>query len=467
MTLRRSGLLLLAAVLTAASGARADENDDLDRIPVPGLSVEDEDRPTAAAGWRIYLDQALTLPAFRDGLVVPPPSQRRPDWQERLSLDARRTWNLHPQLKATYSGRLNLLAEDGGSFPARANLRHDFREGFASWEPAPQDYLDVGRINLRSGVAIGYSPTDFFKTRAVVDRISNDPSVLRENRLGTVMLRGLSIGEGGALTLAYAPSLADPTPVYTGTLPSLDPMLDRTNADHRLLLKFNRDLFGDLSPEVLLFRDGSRTRLGANLAHEMRGGVIAYAEWAGGRRASLIEEAARYGRRTGTIPEAAPRVLPGDRSERFYNDLTVGGSYTTDFKVMVNLEYHYHGAGLSRQDWRNWVDIGSANAGFPPVTNQLWYLRSYAGEQQEPLTRHAAFMRIEWSDAFVPGLKLAGLTSVNLYDGSRLVQVTADYNWSDLWTFGLLAAATSGGSRSERGSLPQARAVIFKAARYF
>lgn len=466
MTLRRSWALLLALALTAVSVARADENDDLDRIPVPDLSMDAEDRPVAA-GWRIYLDQALTLPAYRGDLVVSPPRRRRPSWQERLSLDARRTWSLDPRLKATYSGRLNLLAEDDGPFPDRANLRHDFREGFVSWEPAPQDYLDLGRVNLRNGAAIGFSPTDFFKTRAVVDRVSNDPSVLRENRLGTVMLRGVSVGEKGAVSFAYAPSLADPSPVYSGTLPSLDPMLDRTNADHRLLLKFNRDLIGDLSPELLLFRDGSRTRVGANITHEVGGGVIAYAEWAGGNRAGLIEEADRYGRRTGTIPQAAPRVLPGDRGERFYSDLTIGGSYTTDFKVMINLEYHYHGAGLSRQDWRNWVDIGGANAGAPSVASQLWFLRSYALEQQEPLTRHSAFLRAEWSDAFVPGLKLAGLTSVNLYDGSRLMQVTADYFWSDLWTFGMLAAASSGGSRSERGSTPQARSLIVKAARYF
>lgn len=462
----RPGVLLVGAVLIAASVAWAEETDDLDRIPVPDPSVDIDDRP-AATGWRIYAEQALTLPRFRDDLVVPPPRQRHPDWQERLSLDARRTWSLDPQLKATYSGRLNLLAEDGGPFPDRTNLRHDFREGFLSWEPAAQDYLDLGRINLRSGVAIGFSPTDFFKTRAVVDRVSNDPSVLRENRLGTVMLRGLSVGEGGAVTLAYAPPLADPSPVYSGTLPSLDPMFDRTNADHRFLLKFNRDLVGDLSPELLLYRDGSRTRLGANVTHELGGGVIAYAEWAGGNRASLVEEADRYGRKTGTIPAAAPRILPGDRSERFYSDLSVGGSYTTDFKVMINLEYHYHGAGLSRQDWRNWIDIGGANAGVPAVTSQLWYLRSYALEQQEPLTRHTVFLRAEWNDAFVPGLKLAGLTSVNLYDGSRLVQVTADYFWSDLWTFGVLAASSSGGSRSERGSTSQAHGVIFKAARYF
>lgn len=111
----RSGALLLGAALIAASVAWAEETDDLDRIPVPDPSVDVDDRPVAS-GWRIYAEQALTLPRFRDGLVVPPTRQRHPDWQERLSLDARRSWSLDPRFKATYSGRLNLLAEDGGRF---------------------------------------------------------------------------------------------------------------------------------------------------------------------------------------------------------------------------------------------------------------------------------------------------------------------------------------------------------------
>lgn len=457
--------VLLAGLLVAGNLAVADEDKDLDLVPEalpqPGAATGD------AIGWKVYVEQALTLQSFRGDPIVPPPPQRQLHWRERLSLDAKRTWLLGPDLNASYSGRLNFLAEEDGPFPTSDNYRHDFREGFASWEAAPQDYLDGGRINLRSGVAAGFNPTDFFKTRAVVDRVSNDPSVLRENRLGALMVRGQSIGESGAVSLAYAPSVTGPTPVYGSSLPSLDPMFDRTNADHRVLLKASRDFGEDFSPELLVYREADRTRFGANLTRDLGAKVVGYVEWAGGRRASLIEEAFRYGQKTGTLPENAPRVLPGNRGQRFYNDAAIGAAYTTESKIAFNVEYHFHEAGLTRQDWRNWFDIGRAGAGSPAVAGQLWFLRAYALEQQEPLARHAAFVRADWTDALVPDLRLTGLANVNLYDGSTLAQLAADYFWSDRWTFGVLAAANLGDHASERGSQPLAASLLLKAICYF
>jgi hypothetical protein len=68
--------------------------------------------------------------------------------------------------------------------PNHENVLNDFREGFVSWQPHDGIYLDLGRINLRSGAALGFNPTDCFKSRAVVEPLSADPSVLREDRLG-------------------------------------------------------------------------------------------------------------------------------------------------------------------------------------------------------------------------------------------------------------------------------------------
>ena len=123
----------------------------------------------------------------RRAVLVPAPPGA-PDWEERLFLDARKDWRLAPGLSVTYSGRLNLRAEDTLPIPTHENVRHDFREGYASWTPAPQLFLEAGRINLKSGVAAGYNPTDFFKTRAVVEPLTSDPQALREDRLGTAML---------------------------------------------------------------------------------------------------------------------------------------------------------------------------------------------------------------------------------------------------------------------------------------
>jgi hypothetical protein len=467
----------LSGALLLAHAGMAAENDDLNLIPdevrtesppsvpdAPGASAP----PAADPRGKLFLENAATLFSYRNDLLVPPPAQAAPNLRNRLSLDARQEWAPSEGFKLFYSGRLNLFAEDDFNFPTQQSVRHDLREAYASWEAVPRGFLDLGRINLKSGVALGYNPTDFFKPRSVIDRTSQDPSVLRENRLGTLMARGQTIWEGGALAIAFAPSLYEPSRIYPpNDMPSFDPMFDRTNAENRLLVKTNLDLEIGLSPEFLLYHEGGRTTFGANLSHTVGQSMVVYGEWAGGRRASLIEEAVRYGQRTGSLPASVPILLPGGRGEKFQHDLTLGASYTTEAKITFNLEYHYHQAGMSKQDWQNWFDIGRANRSSRAATGQLWYIRGYALDQQEPLTRHQAFLRATWTDAFVRDLELVGLVSTNLYDGSSFVQLSANYFLSNAWTVGAIAAANVGRDRSERGSQAQDMSLTFKAIRYF
>jgi hypothetical protein len=467
MTMRAAFAVMLSAVVLASLPARADENSDLDLIPSTAPPVSPPAATaTASADQRLYAEDAFTA-ASRRALLVPFPPPSTPNWEERLFFDARKDWRLGDGVSFSYSGRLNLRAEDTLPIPSHENIRHDFREGYVSWQPAPQTYLDFGRINLKSGAAAGFNPTDFFKTRSVVEPLSNDPAVLREDRLGTLMLRGEHLWEHAGVTAAVAPKLYDPSAIYTNTnLPSFDPMLDRTNAHDRFLLKADADLAEDFSPELLYYREGSATRWGANLTESIGQSVVAYGEWSGGDRASLIDDALRYGRTTGTIPAIAPSVLPENTRTSFQNELSLGASYTVA-QVTFNLEYHYEEAAFSRQDWRNWFRIGSANAANHAITNQLWYLRSYALDQQEPLSKHSAFLRADWTDAFIPKLELTALTNIDLYDGSSFAQLTADYYLSDEWTVGGLISADLGKKRSDYGSLPQAASVMAKLARYF
>jgi hypothetical protein len=131
------------------------------------------------------------------------------------------------------------------------------------------------------------------------------------------------------------------------------------------------------------------------------------------------------------------------------------------------VEYHYHQSGFSRQDWKNWFDTGAASAGRTDIAGELWYVRGFANAEQQPLTRHQAFLRADWPDAFVPHLELTALAFVNLYDGSKLTQLSASYDLSDAWTFRAYISANIGGSRSERGSVPQAGSAILQLVRYF
>jgi hypothetical protein len=455
----------------AAAPAIADENQDLELIPnavqAPAPPSAAAPGPTRDTRQQIYLENAATVD-FRRSVLVPSPPPPPPDWQERLFLDARKEWTVSPDVNLTYSGRLNLEADDVEPFPTHHNVRHDFREGYVSWQALPATYLDLGRINLKSGVAAGFNPTDFFKTRTVVEPLSIDPAVLREDRVGAFMLEGQHIGQGVSLTFAYAPKLYDPSRIYTATtLPSFNPMLDRTNAHDRLLLKATVDVAEGVSPEFLGYHEGERTEFGANLTESVGQSTVLYAEWAGGRRASLVADALHYGVDTGTLPGNAPAVIPSDPRTHFQNDLSVGGSYTTPNKIVLNLEYHFHQAGLSQQDWRNWFATGQARANVAAITSTLWFIRSYALDQQEPTATHSIFLRADWTDAFVTDLHLTAFTSVDLHDGSSIAQLSADYYLSDRWTVGALAAANLGGRRTDFGSLPSEAGVIVKLARYF
>ena len=463
-------LRLTPLLLALGSGAAlADENQDLNLIPesVTAPPAAAAPAPVRDTRQRIYLEDAATLNSRR-GVLVPAPAPPVPDWQDRLFLDARKEWQVTSDLSATYSGRLNLQADDVEPFPTHHNVRHDFREGFLSWHALPATYLDLGRINLKSGVAAGFNPTDFFKTRSVVEPLSIDPAVLREDRLGTFMLEGQHVAEKGSVTLAFAPKLYDPSRVYTAaSLKSVDPMLDRTNAHDRVLLKASVDIAQGLSPEFLAYHEGERTQFGANLTESVGQSTVLYAEWAGGRRASLIADALHYGVDTGTLPPAATAALPFDPRTHFQNDVAAGLSYTTPNKIVLNLEYHFHQAAFSEQDWRNWFAAGQAHAGSAAIASTLWYVRSYAAEQQEPINTHSIFLRADWQDAFVPDLELTALTRVDLHDGSTLAQLTADYYLTDHWTVGALAAASLGGRRTDQGSVPQAASAILKLVRYF
>jgi hypothetical protein len=462
MTRRFTGAFVVAAAMVATGAAQASDDDDLDRIPAAAAT------PSAASGNAndiVYLQNDAVTTARRNALVVSYPPPAIAQWEERLFGDARLQWALSDDVDVLYSGRLNVRVEDGLGFPNHENIRHDFREGYVAWKIDTSTFLDVGRINLKSGVALGFNPTDFFKTRAVVEPLSADPSVLREDRLGTLMAYGQHLWEDGALAIAFAPKLTRPSALYSNTdLPSFDPVFDRTNSANRLLIKGNIDLLEDFNPELLAYSQDGRWSFGANLTHGFGQKIVAYLEWAGGDRAGLAYNAVQYGETTGSLPAGTPLLLPGDSAHPFQNDAALGLSYTTESKITFNAEYHFHQAGFSAADWHSWFGLGALHN--TEIDSALWYIRGYAADQQEAVARQEAFLRADWVDAFVPDLELTAFANIDLRDRSSFSQATADYYLSREWTIGALASATFGSSRSEYGSLPNGSTLMLRVSRY-
>jgi hypothetical protein len=461
-------VVLLAGMVAATSAHAANEDSDLDRIPAQAPPELTTDQSAPASKNVNYLGDALAMFGNRNNVAVPFPSPTPPTWENWLFLDTRDEFRLGDEWRLDYSGRLNFRTSNSIPFPTHENVRNDLRELFVEWQPTESTWFELGRVNIRNGVALGFNPTDFFRPRTVVEALTADLSVLREDRLGTLMLTGQTLWCYGSITMAYAPRVTLPTAIYNiRDEPSFDPGLDRTNAQDGMLLKTSLNIADRFNPELLYFHSGNRTQFGTNLTTPVSREIVAYLEWSGGTRPDLIADAFQYGRMTGTLPAAVTTLLPNSTAAHFMNDLSVGASYATENRMTFNLEYHLNEAGFTSRDWSNWFDTSMSRGFIPGVNAALWYLRSYAQDQQEPMSRHSAFLRWDWQDAFVTDLELTALATVNLQDASGFVQATAEYHLSRAWTIGGLISGTYGGRRSEYDSLPGEASVLLRANRYF
>ncbi len=459
--MQRAALLAFALCVTAPA-AWAQQDSDLDRIPsavgnADTVAVGDNNKKSSG---KYYLEDDFALSGLRGALVVPVPGRPSSRWANSTFLDGVDQWTLAKDLTFDLSDRLGVTEADGVGFPTKA-VRNDVREAYVSWEPAERFYLEAGRINLRNGIALGFNPTDFFKPRTTVSQVSLDPSAQRENRLGVVMLRGQRIWDGGSLTIAYAPKLYDPSPLANSSGFGLN--LDRTNTADRVEVALNIDV-EQLSPQFLVYHDSGRTHFGFNVSRPIGQSIVAYAEWAGAVEPNDISDAIVFGKKTGTLPSFAPVLPPTSSARTFRNDLAAGASWTSKSEITINLEYHYHQAGFTTQDWRNWFSIGSLGG---TQAQELWYVRGVVSDRQQPITQQQIFVRADASDAFVEHLELGVFSLIDAYDGSALAQAYASYNISDNWTAGAYLSGDLGGRRSEWGSYSRETSAIFQVVRYF
>jgi hypothetical protein len=335
-----------------------------------------------------------------------------------------------------------------------------------TWEPRDRTYLEAGRINLHTGVALGFNPTDYFKPRTLVDQASLDPSVVRQDRLGTLVIRAQRVWTGASASVVFAPKLYAPTAINTQRPTSTSLLLDHTNAADRWLATAGVDMAG-LAPQVFVYHeggDGSRTRVGADLSRLVSQSVVGYLEWSGGTAPGLAVDAVRYGKETGALPAHAPVPALGDSAWRFRNDLATGASWSNGAaKLTLNAEVHYSDSGFDRAQWGRWFALGREP---PGAAGELWYIRGYANDQQQPMARQQIFVRADRVDAFIRDLELTAFAFVSLSDGSSLTQLAVSYQASDAWTFAAYLPANIGGIRSERGSLPFSTGLNLQLVRY-
>ena len=374
---------LLALSLAAAPAFAQDED---------ALSIADKApmAPEQSRDWRFFTEGALRT-WDKQGT-----DERQSG--ERLSFDFRYDGALTPRLRAVFADRLD-MNRYGAGVPGDGNV-NTWKEGYLSWQAKPDLLADLGRINVRNGVAFGYNPTDYFKANAVRSVVSVDPASLRENRMGSVMARGQALWTTGSFTALVSPKLADDPD--TG---AYSPDLGATNLRDRWLLALSHKVSASVAPQWLLFGGaGQAPQLGLNLTSLVGNATVAYVEWSGGRSRSLAAQAG---------------IAPDD--EAFRSRLATGATYTTTANLSLTIEVQYNGAGLDEAGWN------TLRYGAPAFYRQY---RLFVAAVQDPPTRQLGFAYALWQDALVKHLDLAAMLRYDATDHSRLQWLEARYHFS-------------------------------------
>ena len=358
------------------------------------LADRAEAAPDKAGGpWRIYLEGAgstrrLDAPGETANAV-------------RTSIDLRFDSKLSPGVRLIVSNRLDLV-HDQSDRPVKSV--NTLREAYFSWSRNDSQTIDLGRVNVRHGAALGYNPTDWFKEYALRGVVSPDPAALRENRQGTFVLQGQHLWPDGSVAFTLSPRLqrtraADPSAL------SLD--LGANNSRHRWLLGGSWRLGNGWTPELLVHGgEGASPQLGVNLTALAGDAVVIFGEFTSGSGQTLAALARQ---------EAAS----GRRRER----AALGFTYTTPINLSFTLEAEYNGAAPNRRQWQALQAVG------PMATLQVL---GTASELQDLPARRAVFGYATWKDAFVRRLDLSAFVRQELETRSRSQWIEARHRWDHL-----------------------------------
>ena len=345
----------------------------------------------------------------------------------RLSLDIQYDHSFSPQWRSVLADRLDT------SWSAQAGDDHGIntlKEAYLSWRAQPETMLDLGRINVRNGVAMGYNPTDYLRAGALRSIVSIDPASLKQNRQGSIMLRGQRLWEGGSLTALYSPELSR-RPSREG----LNPDVGATNHQNRWLIAVSQKIGGTLTPQFLIHREEALpTQFGLNLTGLIDDATVAYLEWSGGRSPSLLAQALRD-------------LLPVRSDRAWRNRLSAGLTCTTPNKISLTAEYHYNGGGLDEAAWN------ALRRGPLFVYGQY---RNWVQTVQELPTKQALFFYGTWADALITRLDLSVMHNSDLADSSQRIWLEARYHVGSL-EYAVQWQRNGGRPLSNFGAMPEAR----------
>lgn len=420
---RRASIFVICGMLAGAPSFAADESDWL-----PETSAVSATHSSPLGTGRMFIDLAADYAHRSDPLGA-----RR---HANVGLDGYASRVSNHGVRALLSGRVDVDSQPGAGLTHR-NLSLTVREAyvggdFGNWT------IEAGRMNIRDGVAIGYSPTDVFRAGSLPVRRTEDPARLRESRLGVVGLRVQRRTPWGDFTALAAPKLG-----VTQEPSWYDPMWGAVNDGRaQLYLKYTPLRWHGMYSNVIWHEaEGGARTFGLNATNNIGQSMVAYAELVSTRQSSLAALVSE---------PSAPRTA--------FFQWSAGLSVSTDWRQTVTLELAHNAGGIRRGDWTGPWQLADAD--------RLGAVFAEAAHRQDPLSRNSAMLLLQWDRFGHIDVDLTCLARLNFSDESRL-------GWCE-WRYKQPAAEWSlslsrfhGGSRSEFGAAQQPWAVGAKARFFF
>ncbi len=398
--------------LVVAVDARADDDD--------ALALQSADAPTASSRGDGRLK--LSLEAALGRLVGAQAIQSRD--AKRLAVDLRYKYSVSENMFIALSNRFDYVDPQAIS---DIYFTNSFREAYFSWQ-APQaggSFIEVGRINLRRGPAYGFNPTDYFSLGATPLLTNADPLAIRQNRLGTGMLRAGASTSVGEISFAFAPKLGTTEIPHGGW----SPRFGQTNPNARTMLALERKFSDSASAQLSgLHTRGAGTTIGASASVLVGSAAVVYLDASNSPGRPLFNSV------LGQDVRNTPRA----------NRLATGLTYSFSSGWTLTGEFDYNGNGLKKSELQSALSQ---------------YMAGYVGTAQMVQANQDSLGRSGWlvygtkKSVIWKELDLTGFVRLNAEDRSKLSWVELRYHLprADL---SMQAQFASGALLSEYGAMP-------------
>lgn len=425
-------MLVLAAEARAQSvqgGHDAASAEELAAFDLPEALPPQEAEQQGAGKWSI--EAAIGHDQWRDWTFTADP----PDaWRGRLSTQYSGRWPLSSRWQAVLTNRLDIGYRNGQGRLGADDVAYTMSEAYLAFG-GQRLFVDVGRMNDRSGVAYAYNPTDIFRSNSVVARVSEDPSLLRSTRLGVLGVRAQYLYDDGSLTMIAAPGLR--TRASGGVL---SPRLENTNSDTRIMLRASRRLSEQsLIEGVVAHQPGVGWQPGGNVSTLWGDHAVIYGE-------VLFTCERDIDARSDAWDPLEPYASSRE-STRYRPRAAAGASIALGQRYTLVVEGHHDATALDEKRLRALAEPENA-----AELQRYLRLRQYASDTQAPLARHYIFTRLAVARPFGDNTSLAGFVRYNLEDKSSYFWLQSGFQRGSL-AWSATIAAPVGSRATEYGDL--------------